>query len=344
MATVLHCSQHTAVRGRESGSRPNVYSAQWRVQLDDVVTFAEMLDLARRVPRQGDQVPVPRKGQRLRFATSVGTGNDRRTADKSALALDFSTAELLDDGRKWIVDVTWRPPAPGADEESYRVRQPPWARRPYYWIEYYSQQEEITDAQPDLPIGTGSTFRDRGRAGQGGLTTAAGEKTVIRNRERLLEVHCSQFNVIDPLLIARMNDDFGRTTNGGTWRSPVSRENVRRRRARFLRAELSQFPENYDGIEYYQAQVRVLISNVDLLERIENRGTLYVSTESGNPVKLFRDDNNAVRTVNLNRQGFIDVNNEAKPYVIPYRIYAEVDYERVLLPQNRDRRTKRRNA
>ena len=342
MATILHCSQHTPVVGRESGSRPNVYSAQWRVVVDNVVTFAEMLDLARRVPRQGDQVPVPRKGQRLRFTTSVGLGNDRRTADKSALALDFDTAELLDDGRKWIVNVTWRPPTPGADEESYRVRQPPWVRRPYYWIEYYSQQEEITDAQPDFPIGTGSTFRDRGRAGQGGLTTAAGEKTAVRNRERLLEVHCSQFNVIDPLIIARMNEDFGRTTNGATWRSPVSRDFVRRRRARFLRAELSQFPENYDGIEYYQAQVRVLISNADLLERIENRGTLFVSSESGNPVRVNRDDNGAVRAINLNRQGFIDVNNEAQPFVIDYRIYREEDYNQVLVPRQRDR--KRRNA
>lgn len=338
MAEVISCTQFTPIMGGISGSRPGASTAQWRVVMDGVVTWAEMLDKARRVPRQGDQTPVPRLGRKLAYVDSVGTGNARRRGDNSQLALDFNCSMLLNDGRKWTVDVTWREPTPGQDEESYRVRIPPWERRPYYWVEYFSQQEEITDAQPDFPIGTGSTFRDRGRPGQGGLTTAAGEKVVVRNRERLLEVHCSQFNVVDPRVVAKLNEDFALTTNSVTWRSPVSREFIRRRRARFLRAELSQFPENYDGVEFYRAQVRVLISNVDVLERVENRGTLYVSQESGNPVLVNRDDLGAVRPINLNRQGFIDVNNEAKPFVIPYRIYGEADYSQSMVPQNRGRR------
>lgn len=344
MAFVIHCAQHTPIMGRESGSRPNVYFAEWRVVMSGLVTFMEVLDLARKVPRQGDQTPIPRKGRRMPFVNSVGTGNLRRTQDASALALDFECRELLDDGRTWIIGVTWRPPEPGADEESYRVRRFPWERRPYYWIEYFSEQQEITDAIPSRKQGTGQTERTPDRKGAGTLSTAAGEKLVVRNREKLLEVHCSRFNLIDPAIIARINDEFSDTTNGITWRSPVSREFVRRRRARFLRAEVSQFPENFDGIEYYQAEVRVLVSNRELLEDIENRGTLYVSQDSGNPVKVFRDDNGVVRPVNLQRTGFIDINNEAKPLILKYRTFREQNYNRVLLPQNRGPRRTRRTV
>ena len=81
---------------------------------------------------------------------------------------------------------------------------------------------------------------------------------------------------------------------------------------------MSQFPEHYDGSEYFRAQVRVAVKDEEWVEEVPNRGTLYVRPGSPDTVEVNRDVNGVVRPINLTRQGTIDVNNERNPINLRY--------------------------
>lgn len=336
MVAILQCHPIRQPVGSLTGSRPATYSAQWVVLLDDQVDFLTMLNLATNVdpapavPPAAAVKPIPRKGS---YFTWTSPGN-RRQRDRSALALDFDGSELLDDGKKWIVNVRWRAPVPGAEEEPNRVNRDPVKRAPYYWVEYYTETEEVFDARPTIPIGTGAILRPAGRAGGGPLTTSAGEEVDVASDERLHMVVVSESNVLSTNTALTINALYFGLLNSNKWPLPRAFTNlplghvkgtVIKHQARFLRAETSQYGEWWDGGQYFRMQVRVRLSSKPFYKQVPNRGTWYYN-DSTSSVQLFRDTDGVLGKTNLNKDGTIDTGN--KPFLVPYQIAGDRTFTR----------------
>lgn len=334
MVSILQCHPTRQPEGTESGSRPNVYNAEWTVVLDDQVDLATMLQFARDVNPTATITPLPRKGTFFRWTSAGVAGNVFRRIDRSAIALDFTGRPFLDDGKKWRVDVRWRAPTPGAEEEPDRVNRPPLRRRPYYWLEYYTETEEVFDARPTINIGQGTILRRAGERGP--ITTAAGEEVDLATDERLHMVLVSEFNASSPRIAAIINALYFGRINRGPWQLPPEftganlgdvEGSVARHKARFLRAESSQFGEWWDGEQYFKTQVRVRVATVPFYKQIPNRGTWYYNS-SESRVQLFRDDDGVLGKTNLTREGTIDNGNV--PFLVPYQIAGERNFTRSL--------------
>ncbi len=348
MVSVLKCHPTRLPTAIVSGSRPFTYNARWGVELDDHVDGIAVLGLAFRV--EAPFIPVPLKGSFFTW-TSPGVeprepgGLFVRTVDKSALALDFEMSQLLDDGKKWNIDVRWRQPVPGAWEEPDRVNVPPLKRRPYYWIEYYTETEEIFDARNRIEIGT-SPF-DRPKNTPGPITTAAGEETDLSTDERLHMVLVSEKLVASPNVAKEINSSYFGLTNNNVWKLPVEFQSnpegpfdedtsALRFHARFLRAETTQYPEWFDHgktvrgspTQYFKMQSRVRIGTVPFFKQVPNRGT-WKYDDSESKVVLHRDDNGVLGKVNLKQFGTEDTSNV--PFLIPYQIAGDRKFDNITL-------------
>lgn len=325
MAMVLKCHPVQQPIGTLSGSRPAVYNAQWGLELDDQVDFTAALFLATTVAPSATILPIPPKGS---FFNWVSATTNVRTVNKSAIALDFEGKHLLDDGKKWLIDVRWREPVPGAWEEPHRVNRHPLDRPPYYWIEYYTETEEIFDARPRIDIGTGNFARSAGEPGP--ITTAAGEEVDLATDEKLHQVLVAEKFVSSPRVALLINDRFFGRINSNEWQFPTAFGGVRGKgppatvqkfKARFLRAETTQYPEWFhDGrvlFEYFKMQVRIRLSSQTFFRQVPNRGTWKY--DSGlSKVILHRDDDGVLGKVNLKKEGDEDTSNV--PFLIPYQI------------------------
>ena len=343
MATIQTCNIKSH-RMTDSGSTPATYEVMWNVRVDDRVSTKELLRLARTVAGSATITPVPFKGDH--YSVSFTGGKDE---DKGAIALDFQVDESLDDGLVYEVRVTYRAPALGEDEEPERVIQPPLKRPPYYWIEYYTETEEVYTAR--LPttfraedtrsrtIGQGTVERRRGE--EGPITTAAGEETDIATDERIHMVLCCQRNVVGPQVAARINATYEATINREPWKVPREFANlegitldrtrdpfVELHKARFLRAETGQFPLWWDGEPYFRMQVRVRIAKRRFYKNVPNTGTWQYLPSPDNRVEIIRTTDAVPRKGHLNSDGTLPgAGSElSKPIIIPYQISDDVKY------------------
>lgn len=327
MANVLQCHPIRQPTGVISGSKPNVYNAQWVIELDDVVDMKEAVELATKVAVSPTVSPLPPKGS---FYNWVARSGATRSRDKSALALDFEFSELLDDGLKWIINVRWRAPVPGAEEEFDRVNVDPVKRKPYYWVEYYTETEEMFDARPTIPLGIVGKVHERpaGVAGAGPITTAAGEEVDIAVDEHIHIVLVCERNVLSPIDSIIINGLYFGKLNSVRWTVPGFRGGpfpkgfrIEKHHARFLRAETSQYGKWFDGGQYFKMQIRVRVNPLTpFYKQVPNRGTLRYDSGS-NKVILNRDSDGVLVKTNLTQQGAATTVN--KPLLIPYQIAGE---------------------
>ena len=345
MATIQQC-HITSHRMTDSGSVPPRYDLVWAVRVDSQVSPQELLRLARNVTASATITPLPFKGDEYFYTAPDNT----KSRDKGAIALDFDVDDTLD-GKVYDVRVAYRTPRLGEDEEPERVIQPPLQRPPYYWIEYYTETEEVYTAR--LPrgfrtedtrksfIGQGTVQRNIGE--EGPITTAAGEETDIATDERIHTVLCCQRNVVGPQVAARINAKYSSTINRRPWRIPRQfgeLENITERRtvrqtevlfhkARFLRAETGQFPLWWDGDVYYRMQVRVRVAPVEFYKRIPNSGTWKYLPSPDNKIELVRTDDGPLRKGHLNSDGTLptSANQLSKPLIIPYQISEDISYQ-----------------
>ena len=332
MASVITCHPTRQPTGTVSGARPNTYTARWGLEVDDQVDMVAALVLAANADGAG-LVPVPRKGSHFEW-TSPGVGGlFVRTVDKSAIALDFEMSHLLDDGKKWNIDVRWRQPVPGAWEEPDRVNVLPFKRRPYYWVEYYTETEEIFTARNRVDIGTSPFDRPKGTPGP--ITTAAGEEVDLATDERLHMVLVAEKLVPSPNVAYQINREYFGKINSNDWTLPeffgtaessddedkLVAETVVPFHARFLRAESTQYPEWFHdgkvGFEYFKMQVRVRVSTEPFFKQVANRGTWKYNDSISN-VELHRDSDGVLGKTNLKDDGTVDSANV--PFLIPYQI------------------------
>lgn len=326
MVSVLECHPTRQPTGTVNGSRPNTYNARWGLELDDQVDMFAALVLA--VAAEAPFVPVPLKGSHFDWSSPGVAGLFVRTVDKSAIALDFEMSHFLNDGKKWNIDVRWRQPVPGAWEEPDRVNVIPFKRRPYYWVEYYTETEEIFDARNRIDIGTDPVFRVKGTPGP--ITTAAGEEVDLATDERLHMVLVAEKLVSSPNEGYQINRQYFGQINSNVWELPevFQREgpfeedsSVAEFHARFLRAETTQYPEWFHdgktGFEYYKMQVRVRVSTEPFFKQVANRGT-WKFNDLTSKVELHRDDDGVLGKTNLKQFGTEDSGNV--PFLIPYQI------------------------
>jgi len=339
MVSVLKCHPTRQPTGTVSGSKPATYNARWGLELDDQVDMFAALVLA--VGAEDPFIPVPGLGSFFSW-TSPGVGGlFVRTVDKSAIALDFTMSHFLDDGKKWNIDVRWRQPTSGAWEEPDRVNVTPINRRPYYWIEYYTETEEIFDARNRIDIGT-SPF-ERTKFTPGPITTAAGEEVDLSTDERLHMVLVAEKLVESPTVAKTINSSYFGLINNNLWKLPVEFQslpggpldedtNALEFHARFLRAETTQYPEWFDHgktvkgspKQYFKMQSRVRIGILPFFKQVPNRGTWkYESSES--KVILHRDDDGVLGKVNLKSDGTEDTSNV--PFLIPYQIAGDRKFD-----------------
>lgn len=330
MANIVKCVRHKPPMGFESGSAPNSYSAQWRVELDDEVPFTEMLRLARLVVAMDENRPIPRKGDFYSWQINGGA----RDTDKSALALEFDCTELLDDSKSWIVIVRWRQPVPGAGEEPRRVRttrdhtRAPNAdkREPYRWIEYFTELKDVIDAQNLRSFG--SDAFERPRLTKGPITTAAGEEVDKVQNELQHSVFVTERIVDNQLIAHRLNRDFTGAINQSSFFHPMlgtvgasSTGNITSRVARFLRAETSQYPFWEGGQEWFTMQVRVEVQATPFQIDVLNRGILIFDPLTSSVI-VNRDTDGVVQVTNLELSGQKAVptisGDKPDPPVIPY--------------------------
>ncbi len=332
----------TQPSGKSSGSRPNEYTAEWSAELDDRVDFQTLLTLGWTAIPSATIARLPLKGEFFHWTTPGGF----RYQDKNVLALDFNAHPFLGDGKKWRVDVTWRAPTPGAEEERDRVNQVPFLRKPYYWVEYYTETEEVFDARLAHPrhggrasIGQGVVLRKAGEPGP--LTTAAGEEVDLSVDENIHVVVVCERNVSSPLHSIAINARYSGKLNSKLWE--VAGLNVlstsgRKKHigfainplfARFLRAETSQYGEWWNGSQYFKLQIRVRVSlQKRFYKNVPNRGTWYYSPSPDNKVMLNRDDNAVLGKVNLNPDGTRALTGlyANRPFLIPYQVSGQLPY------------------
>lgn len=339
MATILQCVRHRPPTGFESGSAPASYSAQWRVEIDDEVAFIEMLRLARNVVTAGVQRAIPRKGETFRWDSFGGT----TTKDLSAIALDFDCTELLDDGKTWIVQVRWRQPVPGSEEEPKRVQQTrdpgqrrdPDKREPYRWIEYFTEVRDVTEAINLRKLGQDVILRPRFTKGV--LATAAGEEVEKAQNEVMHSVFVTERNVKNQLVAHRINEQFTGAINSDSFRHPMigligsttQARNLGRRLARFLRAETSQYPFWESGQEWYKMQIRLEIKDSPFQVDVPNRGILFFNP-STSTVDTNRDNDGVVQMTNLTLAGerlALSAQPPKQPIIIPYVTHRIVSFE-----------------
>lgn len=331
MVSVLKCHPTRQPTGTTIGSKPSTYNARWGLELNDQVDMISALILA-----QGTVapfIPVPKKGSFFSWTSSGVGGVFVRLVDKSVLALDFTMSHFLNDGKKWNIDVRWRQPTPGAWEEPDRVNVVPLKRKPYYWIEYYTETEEIFDARNRVEIGQNPVLRPKGTPGP--ITTAAGEEVDLSTDERLHTVLVSEKLVAAPSVAEEINFlHFGRL-NRNRWNLPsgfsppgVLSKVIEPFHARFLRAETTQYPErSYDGkkfFEFYKMQVRIRVSDKELFRQVPNRGTWKYNDSISN-VELHRDTDGVLGKTNLKADGTQDTANV--PFLIPYQIAEDIRFQ-----------------
>ena len=348
MPNVVKCWPVTTGLGNSSGSRPSSYRATWIVELDGQCDFECALAEGRAATGSFDAggtihpfQRIPRKGAYYRWVNSDGS----RSFNRSALALDFqSSADILSDGTTHAIDVTWRPPTPGGDEEPNRVNKAPWKRRPYYWIEYYTVSEEVFDARNVEEFGPDDSGKPnllRRANTPGPLTTAAGEETEIATDERMHMVFCAQKNIRSAQVGAAINSIYEGRLNNNIWAIPPElwdrgtfadkillrdggKVGVRKLQARFLRTEVSQYPEYWDGQPYFQMITRVRVSPRPFYKTIANRGVLIYQPGSPGRIVVNRDNDNVVQKTNLDRFGQPIERNV--PFTIDYQIAGDTRF------------------
>ena len=337
MASITRCVRDPIPTGLKSGVAPATYTQEWKVQLDDKVPFTEALRLGHLVARSGENYPIPRLGTYFRYVSPNGL----IVRDTSAIALDFDPLQLLDDGYTHELRVTWRPPAPGAWEEPIRVRQAdPGKRVPYRWIEYYTESQEVTKARNEINIGKKpasggdqDTFRKVNT--EGPITTAAGEEVTSVFSEELHSVFVTERIVSSPRIAHELNQRYFNAINKDRFIHPLLISPGTRRRtgqalsqrtARFLRAEVGQYPFWEAGQEWFTMQLRIEIQNEPFRLEIPNRGTLRYddSVDGEGKVIVVRDTDAVTNRVNLNKDG--TKTDTTPPITIPYRIHREVNF------------------
>lgn len=267
MASVVEIERLTAPSSTRKGNETPVYTADWRVMLDDYVPGERAIQLGQDI---ASTERIPQRGSSLRWVSESETYRD-----ESAFALDFSTTAFRknrsDTNREYKVTVTWRKPTPGNDEAPGSLNLPPLARPPEYWIEYMSLDYIYSEGFATEPL------QIQYLPGPLGLiTVAAGERTNLANtagetftvnRPRRIPVMVKQQNVATDLIALKLNNDFEDTVNSTVW--TCRGLTVQQHFAKFLRATTStQLFE--DVWRFYRMQIRVAIGREQFYDRRPN--------------------------------------------------------------------------
>jgi len=259
MVAVTDCKCVSLPTGIISGSATPRYAARWQVDVDDAIPGTLMMELAAAFTPDAalNQRALPAFGDVFQF-TSPGGATYR---DDSAYALDFTPKmffpEDSDDPHSWTVDVTWRQPEAGRDEQPGTLRLPPLQRDPEYWIEYNSEVIDITAA---TNVGT-NTFEV--------MRNSAGQVLPPLQLSTLLPTVVMAVNVETPIDALNINQTYENTVNGAPFN--LLGKTIAKHTARFVRAETGQ-AQFYEGQRYYRMQVRVELSRLEYYDLRRNVG------------------------------------------------------------------------
>ena len=317
MASIINIVRRTSPDFTSRGNEQPSYQATWIVEVNDHIPGGQVLFLAQNASGIN---AVPQNGETLQWIS----GTSGTYVDSGAFALDFTvklTAAPEDFPHLWTITVGWRAPRPGMDEEPGFAGVPPLARPPEYSINYYTTNEEITEAFNIIGIGQSRVTRDPFTFGA--LTTAAGEKVDGFYKDRSKAVFVSQQNVLNPGVALDLNNRFEDTVNNSTWNTPF--QNVERHHARFLRAETGD--EIHEGaFAFWRMRISVEVGSEPFYVNVPNRGIKVWDVPSDSVISN-RDTDGVVQETNLNQDGSAFESNT--PITIPYIAHKETGYGRL---------------
>lgn len=313
MASIINIVRRTSPNFRQSGTEQPTYQATWLVEVNDYIPGGQVLFLAQ---HSTGNDRVPKEGDVLNWIS----GSSGPYQDNGAFALDFNVtlAEVpASFPHLWKIEVGWRAPRPGQDEQPGSAGVPPLARSPEYSINYHTTSEEVTEAFNLIGIGSGFVTRDPLQFGP--ITTAAGEKVDGFYKDRLKAVIVSQRNVATPRTALSLNNKFEDTVNDSTWATPYVQ--VARHHARFLRAETGE-QQTEGNFIFWRMRISVEIGRTPFYVNLPNVGTRFWDVPSSFVVTNRIDG--VITELNLKQDG-TPLNSEP-PITIPYIIHNEKGY------------------
>lgn len=315
MVAVVDCKCVSLPTGVISGSATPRYQARWHVEVDDAIPGTLVMDLASSFAADPAKLQrsLPAFGEPFEFRSPGGV----IYRDDSAYALDFTPKMYFpndsDDPHNWSIEVTWRPPTPGRDEQPSTLRLPPLQRDPEYWIEYNNDVIDVTSA---LNVDT-NQFEV--------MRNSAGQVLPPLQLSTLLPVVVMAVNVQSPIDSLNINDTYDTTVNGAAFNLLGKR--IAPRTARFIRAETGQ-AQYYEGQRYYRMQVRVEINRVEYIDFRRNVGDWVLDSDGNRKAVLDADGFSLPGPFNLLANGTLapDGVDTYKPYLK----YGEANYATLL--------------
>lgn len=279
MATLVAITRVSSPKSRRRGSDAPEYESMWRVEVDDFVPGARVIELGQ---ESASADRIPRRGESLRWVSSGETFRD-----PSVFALDFRSDQIFKKGqaadpKHWWVTVTWRAPKPGDDEQPDTITLPPTQRPPEYWIEYNTVDRTFTTGyvvdSMTVQYLSGTTNTQLFAENQlHSLMNAVGEKFTVDGVQTEMII-VKQHNVLTDSVGIRLNQKFESTTNSDVWR--VRGVTVQPHFGRFVRAETGtqQTEENW---EFYRMQTRVAISRIPYYDTRAHTGRKFTNSTAG---------------------------------------------------------------
>lgn len=253
------------------GAETPTYRGSWITVLDTKVDGQLALALAQATGTP----PVPSYGAAYQFDSP---GGGPTSANASALALDFSVnnRDAANFPEVWKIDVTWRPPRPGAQEQPDQVGTPPLDRAPEVWIEYQSGTRAITEGEWRGVDPLLSPFADIKTAdGFVAMRNAVGEPLDPDLQTETEPIIVVARNVATDLAALQLNGIYGNRLNNATW--TVRGLAVDKHKAMCTRATTGR-AQFENGVKYYRQETRIAIGRREWYYRRPHMGQYYVNT------------------------------------------------------------------
>lgn len=278
---------------------------------------------------------LPQYGSTLNWTDDTDSADN--WPDTSVRALDFSAKPIMRpvESAQWAIEVGWRVPDPGQDEDPNFIDQPPLSRPVRHWLEFHQRQQTINTGYlwtEDLP-GNPDSLPHSGFNGETPIQkrvmhNSAGEPFEPLDIEELVIVLVAQRNVESPLEALERNTTFRRTCNANEYTVTITTGEktfewtIPAYQSRFLRSETGMPVYETVGSNnhvFHRMQTRIEVSSSPYLVTRLNEGAhalLFPSSDFDQEISDDLRQPHRLKDGTINR-GLAPLNKDGTPATLP---------------------------